>query len=69
MSVLTVLILLDYLPPSQDFRHWIIFVGILVSVAEFDVDDHLILSIPLTFYHDVTQCLFVFVDPLTDIPL
>ena len=46
VAVLTALILLGFLPPRQEFRHWIKSVGIHVSVDEFGVNDDVILSLP-----------------------
>ena len=45
VAVITVIILLDFLPPIHERRHWIKSVGIRVSVTEFDVMDDLSLSI------------------------
>ena len=46
VAVLTVLIFLDSFQPIQDCLHWLIFVGIRVSVNRFDVNDGTSLSIP-----------------------
>ena len=46
VAVLTVLILLDCFPPSQERCHWLVFVIIRVSVANFDANDGFSLSIP-----------------------
>ena len=46
ISVLTVLVLLDFSPPIHDLRHWLIFLGTHVSVAKFDANYGVSLSIP-----------------------
>ena len=46
VSVLTMFILLDFLPHIQEHIHWLPFLGIHVSVAEFDVNDGFSLSLP-----------------------
>ena len=46
VSVLTVLVLLDCFPPSQERRHWLIFLGIRISISKFDINDGFSLSIP-----------------------
>ena len=46
VSVLTMLILLDYLQPIQELRHWLKFLGIRISVTNFDVNDGFSLLIP-----------------------
>ena len=38
-AILDVLILLDCFPPIQELHHWLIFVGIRVSIDKFDVND------------------------------
>ena len=43
---LTVLILLDFIPPIQDRYHWLKPVGICISVTNFDVDYDVGLSVP-----------------------
>ena len=45
-AVLTVLMFIDILPPSQERSHWILFVGIRVSTAKFDADDGFSLYFP-----------------------
>ena len=42
----TVLILLDFLPPIQELRHLLIYVGIRNSIAKFDVNYGFSLYIP-----------------------
>ena len=39
MAVLTMLILIDFLPPIQERRHWFKYVGIRVIIAKFDAND------------------------------
>ena len=39
VEVLTVLILIDFLLPIQELRHCLKYVGLCVSVEEFDVND------------------------------
>ena len=46
VAVLTALILISCFPPSQERHHWLIFVGICISVAKFDANDGFILYIP-----------------------
>ena len=46
VTVTTMLIFIDSFPPSQESRHWLIFVGIRTIVAKFDVNDCIHLSIP-----------------------
>ena len=46
MAVLTVLILLGFIPPIQKRLHWLKSVGICVSLTDFDVNDGFSLSIP-----------------------
>ena len=46
MKVLTVLILIDCLPPIHEYCHWLIFLGIRISIAKFDVNYGFIRSIP-----------------------
>ena len=38
MAVLTMLILLYFILPSKERRHWLKYVGIRISVAKFDVN-------------------------------
>ena len=44
--VLTVLIFLDSFPPSQELRHWLVFIGIRVGITKVDVNYGISLSIP-----------------------
>ena len=46
VAVITVLILLDFLSPSQDLRHWLKYVGIRIIVTKFGVNDGFSLLIP-----------------------
>ena len=46
VALLTVLIILYFIPPRQERYHWIKPVGIRVSVAEFDVNYFIGLSVP-----------------------
>ena len=39
LEVLTMIILLGFLPLIQERLHWIKYLGVRVSIAEFDVDD------------------------------
>ena len=45
VAVLTVIILLEFIPPNHLRRHWLRYVGICISVADFDVDDGVNLSV------------------------
>ena len=46
MTVTTLIIFLDNSPPIQEQRHCLIFVGTRTSIAKFDVNDGVSLSIP-----------------------
>ena len=46
MAVLTVLILLHFLPPRQERYHCIKPLGIHISVTNFDVNDGVFLYVP-----------------------
>ena len=46
VAVLIVLILLYFLPPSQDLLHWLKPVGIHIYVANFDVYHGADFSVP-----------------------
>ena len=46
VTVLTVLIFLTSLPPSQESRRWLIFVRICISDVKFEVNDGVSLLIP-----------------------
>ena len=46
MEVITVLILLGFLPSIQEHIHWLRYVGICISVVDFDVDDGISLLVP-----------------------
>ena len=46
VAVRTMLILLRFLPPIQECYHWIKPVVIRVSVANFDVNYGVVLSVP-----------------------
>ena len=46
VEVLTVIILLDCLPPIHKHLRRLVFVGIRIIVSKFDVNDGLGLSIP-----------------------
>ena len=39
VAVLIVIILIDFLPPSQERCHWIKSIGVRVRVADFYADD------------------------------
>ena len=67
--VLTVLISLDIFPPIQERRHWLILVGIRVSVTKCDFNDGVSLSIPEASDHHVSPHFLVLVTPLTYLPL
>ena len=45
VPVIVILILLDFLPLSQERYHWLKPVGVRISVAEFDVDYGIIMSV------------------------
>ena len=45
VTVLTVIILLDSFQPIQELHHWLVYLGIRVSVAKFDDNDGVSLSI------------------------
>ena len=45
MAVITMLTLLDFHPPIQERRHWLKYIGIRISVANFDVNYGFSLSI------------------------
>ena len=38
MAVFTIIILLFLLPTTQELIHWLILVGIRVSITKYDVD-------------------------------
>ena len=46
VAVITVLILIDFLPLIQERRDWLKYAGIRVSVVKFDIDNGVILSVP-----------------------
>ena len=46
VAVLTVLILIDFLPPIQERCHVLKYVGIHIRVNEFNVDDDISMSVP-----------------------
>ena len=69
VTVLIVLVFLVSFPLSQDRCHWLIIVGICISVTKFDVNDGLNLSIPLTSDHNVSPRLFFLVITLSDLLL
>ena len=39
VSVINVLVLLVLLPMSQELIHWLIIVGIHISIAKYDIND------------------------------
>ena len=45
VTVLTVLVFLDLFSPGQERCHWFIFVCIHISVAKFDVNDGVDLTV------------------------
>ena len=45
VEVLTVLILLYFLPPIQEHCHWLKLVGIRISVVKVDVDYGMSMSV------------------------
>ena len=57
MEILTVFILLDFIPPSQERWHCLKYVGIRISFIEFDVKDGASLSVPKSPDDYVTICL------------
>ena len=69
MTVITMIIFLGGFPPSQECYRWIICVGIRFSVAKFDGNDVVSLSMPKTLDHHVSLRLFFLFTPLVDIPL
>ena len=69
VAVLNVITFIDFFPPSQERRHWLIFLGIRVSVSEFDVNNGFSLLTPLTLYHDIAPRILVLVTTLTYFPL
>ena len=46
VELLTVLVLILLIPMSQEIIHWLILVGIRVSIAKSDVDDGVSLDLP-----------------------
>ena len=58
MVALNFFTLLGCFSPIQERRHWLIFVGTRVSVAEFDVNDNYVTLHPL-----------VLVTPLNYLPI
>ena len=46
VTVITVLVFLDHLPPVQERCHWFVLVRIRISVAKFYVNDGINLKIP-----------------------
>ena len=46
VKVLTVLILIYFIPPRQEHWYWLIYVGKRISVAQFDVNNGFSLLIP-----------------------
>ena len=46
MEVITSIILLDFIPPRQDICHWLKYLGVHISAADFDVDDGISISVP-----------------------
>ena len=46
VEMITVLILLDFIPPIQELCHWLKYLGFCISVAKFDVDDGVSQSAP-----------------------
>ena len=46
VAVLTMLILLGFLLLSQEICHCLRYIGVHISVAKFDVDDGVSLSVP-----------------------
>ena len=46
VAVLTVIIIIDFLPPIQERRHLLKSVGIRISVAKFEINDGVSLSVP-----------------------
>ena len=55
MAVLTVLILLLLIPTRQELIHWLILVGIRVSIYKSDVDDGISLDLPSSSDDNVTS--------------
>ena len=46
VEVINLLTLLDFIPPGQERYHWIKPVGTCLSVAEFEIDYGVGLSVP-----------------------
>ena len=46
VTVITVIILIDFLSQIQERYHWLRYVGVYVSVSEYDVDDGVTMSVP-----------------------
>ena len=67
VELITVFIILDFIPSSQERHHWIKHVGICVIIANFDVDNRVSLSVPKAPDEYVTPCLQT-VTPLTYLP-
>ena len=46
VAVLTMLVLLSFLPPRQELIHWLKPLDICISISKFDVDDGVSLYVP-----------------------
>ena len=46
MAVLTMLILIHFLPPIHEYYHWIKHVGIRIGITKVDADYGIDLSVP-----------------------
>ena len=60
LEVLTMITLLGFLPLIQERLHWIKYLGVRVSIAEFDVDDGASMSLLQSLNHYVTPCIQFF---------
>ena len=65
VTVLTVLVFLDLLPPGQELYHWLVLVRVHVRVSYFDVNDGVDLTIPYNLDHHVPPRVLVIVITLT----
>ena len=46
MEVLTVIILIYLLPTKQELIHWLVLVGIIISISKSGVDDGVSMDFP-----------------------
>ena len=68
VSVLTVFIFLEFIPPSKEHCHWLKYLGFRVIVADFDVYGGVSMSVSLSLDEYVTPCI-QYITSLTYIPL